>query len=265
MLNNSYNMLVKPFSYLQQKITVGPVLPNIDTTGLLGWYDANSPGSSPSTTWEDLSGNGNNLTAVAGGVGSAPALTTLTGLSYYQFTGIYSNPGVSTTQTGGSYFTIATNPLGVTFDCTLTVWLYPDIDYSGAQTVGRWVSGGGSGGRMFFGSGFGSTNFGNGNSTYNPSPMTHPTLSTWQEYTVTFDNGSGASGVKFFKNASNYSSPSASNNTIVSGKPLHIGKQFDAANEYFNGRIAMVLIYDRALASFEVLNNYNAVKSVYGY
>ena len=260
-------MLIKPFSYLQQKVSaVVPGPPNINQTNLLVWYDANFPGGSPSTTWEDLTGNGYNMSVTFGGTGTAPTLTSTTDEAYYQLTGVYSNPGSSATQTGGGYFTQAINPLGASFDCTITVWLYPDIDYSQSWTVGRWVSAGnGTSGRMFFGSGFGSTNYGVGTATFNPSPMTHPTLSTWQEYTVTFDNGTSPGGVEFYKNGLNYATNNAGARSIGSGSPLHIGKQYDTLNEYFSGRIAMVFIYNRVLNSTEVLSNYNAVTSRYNY
>ena len=263
-------MLIKPFSYLQQKVAGGPPSgpPNIDQTNLLVWYDANFPGNSPSTTWEDLTGNGYNMTVTSAGTGTNPTLTTTTDEAYYQLTGVYNNPGSSANQTGGGYFTQAINPLGATFDCTITIWLYPDLNYSLSTTAGRWVSAGTSGptGRLFYGSGFGLTNFGIGSGyTVNPSPMIHPTQSTWQEFTVTFENGVVTGGIAFYKDGSQYATANAGTRSIASGAPLHIGKQYDALAEYFSGRIAMVFIYNRALNSTEVLSNYNAVTARYNY
>ena len=53
-------MRVRPFSYLQQQVAEVPGgLPNINTTGLLIWVDANFPGATPTTQWDDNSGNCN--------------------------------------------------------------------------------------------------------------------------------------------------------------------------------------------------------------
>lgn len=257
-------MLIKPFSFLQQKVVGGGGLPAINTTGLLVWLDANFPGGTPSTTWADNSGNGNDFTVTSAGTGTNPSLTTTLDEAYYQLTGVYSSPGVSTTQTGGGYFTMATTPLTST-SLTFTVWLYPDLNYSTSQTVGRWVSGGGSGGRLFYGSGFGSTNFGWGSSTYTPAPMQHPTQSAWQEFTVTF-TPSTTNGVQHYYNGSQYAQANTSAiGSIVAGKPMHIGKQFDNLTEYFSGRLAIVLVYDRVLSAAEVLANHNAVSVRYNY
>lgn len=256
-------MLIKPFSFLQQKIVSGGGgLPAINTSGLLVWLDANFPGGSPSTTWADNSGNGNDFTVTSAGTGTNPTLTTTLDEAYYQLTGVYSNPGVSTTQTGGGYFTRATDPLSSSM--TLTVWLYPDINYSTSQTVGRWISGGGSGGRYFYGSGFGSTNYGWGGSTYNPSPMQHPAQSTWQEYTVTFTPSTNG-GIQHYYNGSQYAQANTSAGSIATPKPIHIGKQYDALNEYFSGRIAIVLMYDRVLSAAEVAANNSVIASRYNY
>ena len=95
--------------------------------------------------------------------------------------------------------------------------------------------------------------------------MRHPTQSAWQEFTVTYDNGFGTNGVTFYQNGSQYAQASAGGGSIISGKPLHFGKQYDTLNEYFSGRMAVVLIYDRPLLSSAVLSNYNAVKNRYNY
>ena len=266
-------MRVRPFSYLQQQVvTPSTGLPNINTTGLLTWVDANFPGASPTTQWDDNSGNGNHLTVTSGGTGTNPSLVTTTDEAYYQLTGNYISPGVNGSQDGGGYFTQAGSPFTTTQpDLTLTVWIYPDLDYSQSWTVGRWISagtGGSPGTRLFYGSGFGSTNFGYATTTYNPSPASNPTQNAWQEYTITYDRLLGTNGVTWYKNGSQYSQTSSGPNLgslTIGTKPLHIGKQFDNLNEYFSGRIAMVFIYERVLSSTEVLSNYNAVVSRYNY
>ena len=43
-----------------------------------------------------------------------------------------------------------------------------------------------------------------------------------------------------------------------------IGRDADHNGSYFNGRIAIVQAYNRALTAAEVLQNYNALKSRFG-
>jgi hypothetical protein len=62
------------------------------------------------------------------------------------------------------------------------------------------------------------------------------------------------------KNSSN-----ANLGTITSTTPIQIGKLSTLSQAYFNGSIANVQIYNRALSATEVLNNFNAVKSRFGY
>ena len=44
---------------------------------------------------------------------------------------------------------------------------------------------------------------------------------------------------------------------------LYIGSDNGSANRYYNGRISMVQLYNRALSATEVLQNYNATKGRY--
>ena len=44
---------------------------------------------------------------------------------------------------------------------------------------------------------------------------------------------------------------------------LYIGSDSGSANRYYNGRISMVQLYNRALSATEVLQNYNATKGRY--
>ena len=69
----------------------------------------------------------------------------------------------------------------------------------------------------------------------------------------------------FFVNGTNYSySLSSMSNTPFLGNNHCVGGNFYIA-EYFNGNISQVQIYNRALSQQEILQNYNATKSRYGY
>jgi hypothetical protein len=50
----------------------------------------------------------------------------------------------------------------------------------------------------------------------------------------------------------------------ISSQPLRIGLSNDSYWSAYNGRTSLVQIYNRALSSSEVLQNYNATKARFG-
>lgn len=97
---------------------------------------------------------------------------------------------------------------------------------------------------------------------------------TWYNGTITFGSSSNNTSdgeLKIYLNGSNSgittSSVTTVDNTLFYNNTngfLAIGRDGDSANANFNGRIAQVLIYNRALSAAEVLQNYNALKSRFG-
>jgi hypothetical protein len=83
------------------------------------------------------------------------------------------------------------------------------------------------------------------------------TNGVWYCVTVTYDNGSP----KIYINGS---LDASSSNTIVFSTPGNndIGR-LSSGGQYFNGNIAQVSIYNRALSAAEITQNYNALKSRY--
>jgi hypothetical protein len=53
--------------------------------------------------------------------------------------------------------------------------------------------------------------------------------------------------------------------TVSSGSRFGIGGNFQGSSNYINGRMACCFLYSRALSATEILNNFDATKSRFGY
>ena len=224
-------------------IVVTDVVP-IVTSGLVLYLDANNFASYPGsgTTWTDISGQGNNV--------------------------IMQNSGsITYTSTGGGYFSTGSNgyfnkasttgiPTGNT-NYTLSAWL---------QYGASWPS---AGGIIGIGSAWGSTNLVNAlrtsgtNSFYNywwgNDLLASSTLSPatqWFNIVAKFDGTTRSIWVNGVQKATD--TPSGHN---VTTSVLGVGVTNNT--EYLQGNIGQVLIYNRALTSTEIQQNYTAVRTRY--
>ena len=86
---------------------------------------------------------------------------------------------------------------------------------------------------------------------------------TWYHAVATSDAGVGRIYLNGVLNATNNSMNSSTTNGT---SPLTIGNAFNSgtAIQYFNGSIPLARIYNRALTSQEILQNFNATKGRYG-
>jgi hypothetical protein len=84
-------------------------------------------------------------------------------------------------------------------------------------------------------------------------------LNTWYFGAVTFNT---TTGWRLYVNG-NLESTSASTTTFTGTGGILIGAFNDAGN-LWNGRIASIGVYNRALSASEILQNYNAQKSKFG-
>lgn len=252
-------MRVQPFSYLEQRDT-GPSGPaQVNQTGLLAWYDANFPGSSPSTTWEDLTGNAtNNLTLV-----NTPTYTGTTNASYYEIASANNNHFLRQ-----GWYWAEDKP-----DLTIQVLIYPTIDY---RTSGRGRIFGVSDAsnaptrRSFFGCFDGSMSFSIGefSSTQNRIDTSNSTYlfapNAWQNYTVTVDASYDMVG---YQETTVWGTGTWSSTLGFPGpnyNGFYWGQQFQGS-ENFDGRFAVMLVYDRALTSQEIQDNITAINTRYSY
>ena len=103
------------------------------------------------------------------------------------------------------------------------------------------------------------------------------TLATWNNMCAVWDGatfGTNTNNMKYYYNSlstptltTNTSPPylrDADNPTFYSGNmPFYVGGD-PTGNDYFQGYIALVQVYNRALSTTEVLQNYNAQKTRFG-
>lgn len=94
--------------------------------------------------------------------------------------------------------------------------------------------------------------------------MTNYNTSSWFNVSVSF-NGNN---IIFYRNGNLIENVSAIGTVSTTNEPLTIGANpignGASFSDFFNGRIAIIQLYNRALSSTEVLQNYNATKIRYG-
>ena len=223
------------------------------TSNLVLYYDPSNVSSYPGsgTTINDLSGNGLN--------GSMSGITFTS--PYFTYNGT------------SSQVRVADNLLlePGSGDWTMEVWVNQTT--SGNDVVlGKFNNGGVASNVSYsirttnttyyaqLGSGSGS-----GSSLFVNSTNYVGTLSTWYQLVYVFKNG-GTKTLETFVNGSSIGSVSHSLASILnSTNPLYIGSYNGGEfSQWFDGRIGITRLYNDALTSSEVLQNFNADKSKYG-
>lgn len=214
--------------------------PKIVTNGLLLNLDAaqlrSYPGSG--TTWTDLSGNSNNSVLTNG-----PTFN--------------SSNGGSIVFDGVNDYVVVNNNANILNKTAYTkaVW----FRISSFSTNNNLISGDNASQHAFWL--FGSPYLQSGhNGSYSlVVSTTSLSLNTWYFGAVTFSTTSGwvlyVNGVSESTNAST---------TTYTGNDLLLIGAYVAASNLLTGRIACAYVYNRALSSTEILQNYNAVKSRFG-
>jgi hypothetical protein len=226
----------------------GPIV----TNGLTVWLEAENPNSYPGTgsIWYDLSGNGNHGTLV-----NSPNWTTLNGVRTFSFNG-------STQRVGFGYSTpVQTGSTGFTWNA----WIY----------VGNQVD-------SYIIMGYRGTTLTFYKLTTNkfemyPAEVYSPIvpLLKWTNITAVY-NGAGGTTNNLVVYQNGLSSPDLT--TITSPQYLRDADQptlsastmtffvggDPVGNEYLNGYISSVQVYNRALSKEEVVQNFNARRLLFG-
>lgn len=205
----------------------------IITSNLVLWLDGSSdsyPGSG--TTWYDLSGQGNNVTFV-----NMPTFSSSNG-GYFDFDGTddYGNSGTTGFPTGSAAF-------------TMQIWFMIDAapsGFAGAFTYGTGATGQARGivinsGLTIYGSGFAA-------SVLSTSAAS---TATWYNVAFTYD---GTNSDLFINGAFDNTAVRSLNTAITYSR---VGQFLDSAGEYWNGKIAQVLIYNVELSSTDIDYNYD--------
>ena len=220
--------------------------PNIVTDGLVVHLDAANVKSYPETgtTWYDKSGNGFNGTLINGPVFSNNVLA---------FNGI------------NTYIETPTS-IGAELTGNLTYCIWAKRDGDSATSINGLISN--EWHPEFTGIGIFLRNTDTritvetGNGTTRPAyDSVHPTTNrNWTHYCLTYNN----STVAVYINGTLLDSRTA----IVLQNPARqvvLGRWAPSYNAYYlNGRVSNTQVYNRALTSEEVLQNYNATKARFG-
>ena len=218
----------------------------IVTSGLVLCLDAANRKSYPGsgTTWTDLSGRGNNLTAI-----NSPSWNS-SGYFSTGATGYFSGSGTSSIPIGNSNY-------------TMMAWV---------RVTGSWVDG--NKGIISIG-GFESGNQSNALRT-NSSSLGQFSHFWWANDLLITNNNAGLSVGTWFMataqfdgtnrrvwaNTTNVGSDTPGSSHNVTSTTIQVAKTY--ATEYLQGDIATAQIYNRALTATEIAQNYNALKGRYG-
>ncbi len=228
-------------------------IPTFVSSGLVLHYDPSNPASYPGsgTTITDLSGNGRN--------------GTMTNIS---FTSPYFTYNGSSSQ-----ISVADNALlePGSGDWTMEVWVNQSV--AGNDVVlGKFNAGGLASNVSYsirttsstyyaqFGSGTGT-----GSTLYQNSSNHVGTLNTWYQIVYVFTN-IATNTLETFVNGSSIGSVGHSLASLLNTTTnLYIGSYNGGEyNQWFDGKIGITRLYNKALTASEVLNNYNVDKSKYG-
>jgi hypothetical protein len=247
-----YNRKLSLSEIIEQYNTLSPTFPNPVTSNLVLYFDPSNPSSYPGsgTTITDLSGNGRNGT-----------------MSNISFTSPYFTYNGSSSQVS-----IADNAAlePGSGDWTMEVWvnqstsgndvvlgkfdpggLTTDVSYSIRTTGTTYYAQIGSGS-------------GSGSSLYVNSTNYVGTIGSWSQIVYVFTNVA-ANTLQTFVNGSSIGTVSHSLASILNTSTnLYIGSYNNGEYaQYFDGKIGITRLYNRALTASEVLNNYNADRSKY--
>lgn len=227
--------------------TSDAIKPRLSTNGLVLHLDAANYRSyiSGSTTWRDLSGNGNNGTLTNGPTYSS------------------ANNG-SIVFDGSDDEVLINNADSINFigsqQYTVLVWAYPNL---GGVTWHGIVSKGNS---QQYALTINSPNAylhyetNQGSVTHIDSANNTVSANTWQQFGIRFDGSTKT----IWKNGVSIASLSAATlNSTTNTEQLRIGEGNNG--EQYRGNIGIVQIYNRALSAAEIAQNFNTNKVRYGY
>jgi hypothetical protein len=217
--------------------------------GLVLYLDAGNPLSYPGTgtIWTDLSNFGNNGTLING-----PTFN--------------SGNGGSIVFDGTNDFVNCGTGVGKPVNFTISTWIKPNawnncgiVFSTNGQPINHWGLWGRVNGNFEVYVSNGSS-FQGANTSLPWSSVSIPN-SGFTNVTITVDG----SLIKIFKNSLQVGGNLTQTiQQVGSSNNLLIGQTAADSGYYYNGSVAEVLVYNRALSSTEILENYNATKSRFG-
>jgi len=223
-------------------------IPNIVTSNLVLWYDPSNSISYP--------GSGSTITNLA----SSSLNGTMSNITY-------TNPYFS--YNGNSQINVADNALlePGSGDWTMEAWVYLSSSSGSKVVLGKFDPGGLSadvsysiriqGANIY-------SQIGNG-STVVDTPLYTLPLNTWTHVTYVWKNVATNSLEAYINGVSAGSVSHSFSSILNTSANLYIGSYNGGEySQYMIGRIGVTRLYSAALTSAQVLQNYNANKSIYG-
>ena len=214
------------------------------TSGLVLWLDASIAASysGTGTTWYDLSGQNNNVVMQ----NSSNITYSSTGGGYFTLTSNgYFNKSTTTLPTGSNAY-------------SMSAWIQLGTTWGGQGIIGIGSSTSGNQTNQFrttTTNGF--VNYWYGND-YAVTTSLNPTTK-WFNIVAQFDGANRS----IWLNGSQVGSQ-ASAGLNVSSSLLQVGATNVGGSEPLSGKIGQALIYNRALTSTEIAQNYSSVRARYG-
>ena len=224
--------------------------PKISTNGLVLALDAGNRFSyvSGSTTWNDISNNGNNGTLTNGPTYSSGSGGSIVFDGVDDYCGLIINSQLSNSFTFSAFVKLPIIPGNVSGVAVSEVASYGNYWALLGLYQYKW-------------------HWGLYNGNTNPYIISNisPILNTWTY--ITGVRNILTSTLYFYVNGNLDSSISDTTSTVPTYSAFTVGGQ--ASNPFgqsrlFNGNIALTQIYNRALSAQEVLQNYNATKTRFG-
>lgn len=226
--------------------------PTISTSGLVLYLDAANRKSfiNGATTWYDLSKNNNNGMLISGGTFS----DTNGGSIVFDGDNDYVELGLITSDNPLSFYNQTQQ--------TLDIWLNSSGTADDFQRVIDKSNGGSSinGWGLYFPNGASKTIYYFVNNTSTSYTLTDYNFGDWVN--IVFVRGGSDDG--FFINGVKKSSNTLSTSFPSTTTGMRIGTWNHSTGREFGGKISTIKLYNRALSSSEILQNYNATKSRFG-
>ena len=230
--------------------------PTVVTDGLVLALDAADRNSYPGsgTTWTDLSGNGNNGTLVNG-------------------VGFDSNNGGSLSFDGvNDYGIIADSSDFTVTETTVCAWFNASVFNDASNSTRGLVSSYDAGGRQYYGLRVTAALSNNKLHTYYDDNAGYG-FKTLQGITILNENQwyygcmtwkSGTFHRTYLNGVQEAEETNVATTTLNISTAFYIGDDLATGTTYFNGNIAQVSIYNRALTATEIQQNFNALRGRFG-
>lgn len=225
--------------------------PSIVTDGMILCLDAASliSYSGSGSTWNDLSGRGNNATLI-----NSPTYDSSTNRGLFTFAAASAEMATIQAQSSLSVFTVEAwmkfNSFGGRPTAILTQE-YPGLSSRINYSIG--LNGANGSGAYD-----GKLNVGFYDGTWRTTSGFTPSLNVWYHVVMTYN---GSTMIQY-SNGVLQSSLSYAGTPTTSGGLIRLMRRWDDV-DYLDGNLSIARIYNRALSAAEVANNYNAMRGRY--